>query len=191
MAISITSFAPVEIPAAGNCAVAATALEVEVTALFDRLHDPLLRYLMSLRTPIADAEEIVQEVFLALFRHLRNGKPQTNLPAWTFAVAHNLALKGRMRKQREAPGVGTDIADPGAGPEESASANQRQRQLMSVVTALPEQDRCCLSLRAEGLRYREIAAVLGISLGGVANSLERSISRLLRADEFRRPYGQR
>ena len=37
---------------------------------------------------------------------------------------------------------------------------------------------CCLSLRAEGLRYREIAEVLGISLGSVAASLEKSLSRL-------------
>jgi RNA polymerase sigma-70 factor, ECF subfamily len=52
-----------------------------------------------------------------------------------------------------------------------------------VVRAMPEQDQCCLSLRAEGLRYREIARVLGISLGSVANSLERTLSRLARADE--------
>lgn len=191
MPFSLTSFAPVEIQAAEDRASADAPLQVEVTALFYKLHDPLLRYLMSFRTPMADAEEIVQEVFLALFRHLRNDKPRTNLPAWTFAVAHNLALKGRMRRQREAPGVGTDIADPGPGPEESASASQRQKRLMSVVMAFPEQDRCCLSLRAEGLRYREIAAILGISLGGVANSLERSLARLLRADERGRANGQR
>ena len=38
-------------------------------------------------------------------------------------------------------------------------------RLMAVVHALPEADQGCLRLRAEGLRYREIAAVLGMSLG--------------------------
>jgi RNA polymerase sigma-70 factor (ECF subfamily) len=47
---------------------------------------------------------------------------------------------------------------------------------------LPEQDRCCLGLRAEGLRYREIAKVLGMSLGAVSVSLQRSLARLGRAD---------
>jgi len=51
------------------------------------------------------------------------------------------------------------------------------------VRALPEQDRCCLSLRAEGLRYREIAEVVGISIGSVAASLEKSLSRLTRSEQ--------
>jgi RNA polymerase sigma-70 factor (ECF subfamily) len=161
-------------------------LEEEVVALFDQLRGPLLRYLLSFSIDIADAEEIVQEVFLALFQHLRNGKSRSNLLAWTFAVAHNLALKNRLRAQRRPaalPDTYSDIqADRGADPEEQAAGLQRQQRLLAVVRALPEQDQCCLSLRAEGLRYRDIAAVLGISLGSVAASLERSLARLTRAD---------
>jgi len=47
---------------------------------------------------------------------------------------------------------------------------------------LSEEDRNCLFLRAEGLRYREIAYVLGISLGAVSMSLTRSLTRIERAD---------
>ena len=54
--------------------------------------------------------------------------------------------------------------------------------LLAVVQALPEQDRRCLYLRAEGLRYRDITEVLGMSLGAVAQSLARSLERLHRAD---------
>jgi RNA polymerase sigma-70 factor (ECF subfamily) len=54
--------------------------------------------------------------------------------------------------------------------------------LQSVLRALPEQDQWCLSLRAEGLRYREIAEVLDISLASVSVSLGRSLARLSRAD---------
>ncbi len=61
---------------------------------------------------------------------------------------------------------------------------ERQSHLQAVVKALPEQDRCCLALRAEGMPYREIAGVLGISLGSVAASLERSIAKLKRADQL-------
>jgi RNA polymerase sigma-70 factor (ECF subfamily) len=46
------------------------------------------------------------------------------------------------------------------------------------VESFPEIDRCCLYLRAEGLRYREIAEVLNISLGGVSLALGRSLARL-------------
>jgi len=52
----------------------------------------------------------------------------------------------------------------------------------SSARALQEQDRCCLHLRAEGLRYREIGRVLGMSVGAVSLSLQRSLARLSRAD---------
>ena len=60
---------------------------------------------------------------------------------------------------------------------------QRNLRILAVVGALPEQDRACLDLRAEGLRYREIAQVLGMSLGAVSMSLARSMARIARAAE--------
>jgi RNA polymerase sigma-70 factor (ECF subfamily) len=60
---------------------------------------------------------------------------------------------------------------------------ERRQRLLAVFRALPERDRRCLSLRAEGLRYREIADALGMSLGGVAKSLARSMTRMVNADE--------
>jgi RNA polymerase sigma-70 factor (ECF subfamily) len=72
--------------------------------------------------------------------------------------------------------------DPAPNPEERWSWRQRQKRLLAVVEALPEPDRRCLYLRAEGLRYREITGVLGMSLGSVALSLSRTFARLNRAD---------
>jgi RNA polymerase sigma-70 factor (ECF subfamily) len=57
------------------------------------------------------------------------------------------------------------------------------RRIMAVLEALPEQNRWCLYLRAEGLSYREIAEILDMSLGSVANCLERSLAHLARAVE--------
>lgn len=163
--------------------------EQEVISLFEQLRAPVFRYLLSFRIPVPDAEEVLQEVFLALFQHLRQGKSRANLQGWVFKVAHNCALKCRLRSRRHSDRFGTVAewvatkVDPEPGPEEILIIGQRRRRLLAVVRALPEQDRCCLSLRAEGLRYREIALVLGISLGSVAASLEKSMARLMRADE--------
>jgi RNA polymerase sigma-70 factor (ECF subfamily) len=169
----------------------ASTLEEEVVAMFEQLRNPLLRYLLSFRIGSPDAEEIVQDVFLSLFQHLRRGKSRSNLHGWLFRVAHNLALKNRMRSQRQSPAAPEAPIDSAPGPEERVADLQRQDRLLAVVKALPELDRCCLSLRAEGLRYREIAEVLGISLGAVANSLEKSLSRLNRADECGRSHAAR
>lgn len=170
--------------AAASAAQRPPRLEEEVVSLFEQLRVPILRYLLSFRIPAPDAEEITQEVFLSLFQHLRQGKRRENLPGWVFRVAHNLALKHRSRSRRFS-GLGDLSEVPGdlaPGPEERMEVMQRQQRLLAVVRALPDQDQCCLSLRAEGLRYRDIAEVLGMSLGAVANSLERSLARLARAD---------
>ena len=165
-------------------------LEPEVIGLFDQFRRPLLRYLMSFRIPIPEAEEIVQETFLLLFQHLVAGKSRANLQGWLFGVAHRLALRNRTRARRELDrgsrtaaleAVGSD-AEP--GPEERMELIERRERMLAVVRALSEQDQCCLSMRAEGLRYREIAGALGISLGSVANSIERALARLTRAAGF-------
>ena len=159
-------------------------IEEEVTALFDQLRDPLFRYLLSFGLDAHDCEEIVQDVFLSLFQHLRLGRSRENLRGWVFRVGHNLALRQRSRwPARRVADEPSEQLDPAMNPEEQVASAQRRRRLAAVVRALPEQDRACLSLRAEGLRYREIAEVLGISLGSVASSLERSLERLSRVRE--------
>ncbi len=165
------------------------AVEEQVVMLFDQFRDRLLRYVVSLGVGVHDGEDVIQDVFLSLFRHLRLGRSRANLRGWIFRVAHNLALKQRTQTQRQqvrmAPegGAVESHLDPTANPEEQLANSQRQKQLLLVVGALAEHDRWCLYLRAEGLRYREIAEVLGMSLGAVSNSLARSMARLARADE--------
>jgi RNA polymerase sigma-70 factor (ECF subfamily) len=163
-------------------------LEEEVVGMFDQFRDRLLRYLLSLGLDAHDGEEVVQEAFLALFQHLQRGKSRHNLRSWIFRVAHNLGLKQRKRNLRaqRVSKIGDALAqthiDPGPNPEEQFLNKDRQRRLRAVLDAMPEKDRWCLNLRAEGLRYREIAEVLGISLGAVSLILGRSLARLGRID---------
>ena len=160
-----------------------SALAEEIVALFDLWRVPLLRYLASLGLPIPDGEEIVQEVFLALFQHLRRGGGRANLRGWVFRVAHNLGLKRRRRQPRAASVEWSWLCDPAPGPEEQFLKNETDRRVQAVLRALPGQDRRCLILRAEGLRYREIAGILAMSLGAVSMSLARSLARMARAAE--------
>lgn len=163
-------------------------IEQLVVDLFEQFRTPMLRYLATLGLAHADGEEIVQEVFLLLCKHLRRGRPRQNLRGWLFRVAHNQALKSRCRTQRageiKAGGDAREYAiDPAPSPEAQMAAAQYQGRVQMVVEALPEQDRRCLFLRAEGLRYREIAQVLDMSLGAISLSLARSLARIARAME--------
>jgi len=161
--------------------------EEEISLLFDAWRNGLLRYLLSSGLSLEDGEEVVQEIFFALFQHLVDRKPRTHLRGWVFRVAHNLGLKRRIAANKRME-ISLDSeagvhADSALDPEQQAAAAQRQTRLESLVRALPEQDRCCLALRAEGLRYREIGEILGVSLGSVAASLARSLRRIARADK--------
>ena len=158
-------------------------------SLFDECASGLRRYVGSFGLGAAATEDVLQDVFLSLFHHLRLGRPRGNLKGWLFQVAHNLALKHRQKTMRRQQTEGNwDVAlaeraiDPAANPEQRLAALQRRRRLHSVLRAIPERDRQCLSLRAEGLCYRDIAKTLGISLGSVAKSLTRAITRLTNAD---------
>jgi RNA polymerase sigma-70 factor (ECF subfamily) len=161
------------------------AIEAEVLRLFDECAASLSRYVRGCGLDADAADDVVQATFIALFRHLRLGRPRDNLRGWLFAVAHRQALKQRNRTMRRrgiegplGPGVVEAAADETANPEALLAARRTQRRLRSALSALPERHRQCLLLRAEGLRYREIAGVLGISLGGVAKALAYAVLRL-------------
>jgi RNA polymerase sigma-70 factor (ECF subfamily) len=162
--------------------------ESEVVRLFDEHRNRLLRYVLSIGLTVHDGEEIVQEVFLALFRHLRMGRPRNNLRGWIFRVAHNLALKERQAGHLRIDSAELNDAvanrhvDPAPSPEQQLLFSRRQEHLFAAFRALSTREQYCLHLRAEGLRYREIADVLDMSLGAVSISLTRSLARLERAD---------
>jgi RNA polymerase sigma-70 factor (ECF subfamily) len=158
---------------------------LETVQLFDELRSRLLRYLLGVGLPAPDGEEVIQEAFLALFQHLRRGRSRKNLRGWVFRVAHNLGLKRRQARAREGA-LPSDVAawpDPAENPEEQLLTGQRHQRLQAILRALPEQDQWCLALRAEGLRYREIAEVLDMSLASVSASLDRSLARFNRATQ--------
>jgi RNA polymerase sigma-70 factor, ECF subfamily len=180
------------LPALTSAAHAADAseIEIEVISLFDQLQERLFGYVLSFGLMVHDAEDVVQETFLSLFRHLQLGRSRSNLRGWVFRVGHNLALKRRVASQAAGNSVAYDTiaavhSDPGPSVEEQFAFNQRQKRLLAVLEALPEQDQRCLCLRAEGLKYREIAEILDISLGSVSASLARSLARLTRSDQTR------
>jgi RNA polymerase sigma-70 factor (ECF subfamily) len=167
----------------------APSLELEILTLYDSLKLPLLRYSISFGISAADGEDIIQETFLALFDHLRKGRSRDNLRGWVFRVTHNLALKRRQFQSNQSALISIENYRPEEyvsdelNPEQIAIEGERRAQLVAVYRALPEDDRMCLQLRAEGLTYREIAHVVGVSLGTVSNSLGRSLSRLALLDQ--------
>src|SRR3984885_15680892 len=106
-------------------------IEREVMDIFEQFRDPLLRYALSFGIPVHDAEEVTQEVFLCLFRHLQLRRSRKNLRGWIFRVAHNLALKQLYANQQSYKTtsdrqIAEEHADPSPDTEGPLSAAQRR-----------------------------------------------------------------
>ena len=159
-------------------------LEERITQMYVELHEPVYRYLLCLSVPPAEADEIVQETFLRLYRHVHGGGRESNLRGWVFRVAHNMSInefKSRKRFVSSAPedlAARDAIADPRDGPEELLLRREKMARVHAGISALSEQQKQCLYLRAEGFRYREIAGILEVTISTVVESLRRAIKKL-------------
>src|SRR6202142_3312846 len=74
--------------------------DLEATILFRELRKPLLRYLVCLGLSSDEAQDVVQDAFLSLHRHLSAGGSQENIRSWLFRVAHNQARNRQMSYDR-------------------------------------------------------------------------------------------
>jgi RNA polymerase sigma-70 factor (ECF subfamily) len=161
-------------------------LSERVQALFEQLHITVFRYVMRKTKDSGRAEEITQETFLRLFRYLKEGRSVDNPKAWLFTVANNLAIdasRGDSRIQDLDETTWKRIEDTRLGtadPEKLALQRERLDRLRIVVLNLTPLQRDCLHLRAEGLRYREIAELMNISISTVADAVRRAALKLSR-----------
>lgn len=157
----------------------------EALRWFDELRDPLRRYLLCSGASPADADDAVQESFLRLYRHLEKNGDRRNLGGWVFQVARNY-LRDERKSARHQRTVPLDDAmaceggpvDPLGSPEHCALGEERTRRLRAAIERLPEQQRECMLLRSAGLRYREIAGILGINTSSVGTLVHRALARL-------------
>jgi RNA polymerase sigma-70 factor (ECF subfamily) len=160
-------------------------LEQKVSDLFDLLRDSVYRYVVGIVSSPAEAEELTQESFLQFYRCLLKGTAVDNCRAWIFRVAHNLAIDLQRKKGRYEPMNPTiwDEAceyhpDPQPDPEQDLLKQEAEQRFHRAVARLSAQERQCLDLRAEGLRYREIAEVFGLSRSAVENIMDRIVKKI-------------
>jgi RNA polymerase sigma-70 factor (ECF subfamily) len=157
----------------------------EALRWFDELRGPLRCYLLCAGVNAEDADEAVQESFLRLYQHLEKNGDRSNLRSWVFQVARNYLRDDRKsaRRQRTAPlddAMERDgrFRDPGDSPEQCALGAERSRRLHAAIQKLGAQQRECILLRSSGLRYREIAEILGINISSVGTLVQRAVARL-------------
>lgn len=125
-----------------------------------------------------DLEEIVADVFLALWLHAEELEPDKGLRPWLGTVARNKAINRLHTRLGPLPLSETDAA-PGPGPEEAICRQDQAEQLWRAVEALGEPD-TTLFLRYYyyGDKLTDIAAALSINLPAARARLSRGRRKL-------------
>jgi RNA polymerase sigma-70 factor (ECF subfamily) len=152
----------------------------------------LLRLCERLLGDAEEARDAAQEVFLKAYRKAADFRPQGQVYTWLYRIAVNHCFN-KLRRRRlvrflrferfetgpEEDAAAFDPPDPGADPASSLEARQRWHATRQVIAKLPENQRAVLILaRFEGLSYRQIAEVLGITEGAVESRLVRAMRRI-------------
>ncbi len=174
--------------------------EAAFAVLFERHAKAVFTYLLRLTGEAALAEDLVQEAFLAAYRHLGSLRPEraaggqaATLRPWLLRVARNLAFshfrRGRrnlLPKRQVPPGLTeANSGPPGGGaangPEELVLREETAAEVRRAVSRLSPRYRDPLLLHyAAGLTYAETAMTLGLPLGTVATRLRRGVTALAR-----------
>ena len=162
----------------------ASDVKEKVSEVFELLKDSVFRYLVRVLDDPSEAEDVMQETFIRLYRALHKGQVIEDIRPWIFRVAHNLVLY-RFRKKSPVQlldPAGWDLLkeqrDPSASAEQRVLEKEQQARFEVALARLSPQEKYCLELRAEGLSYREIAQVLEMKAPTLVSFLGRVIKKL-------------
>lgn len=161
--------------------------EAAYEGLIDRFERPVFNLVSRLTDDSADVPDVVQEVFLKVFRNIDSFRGGSSLKTWVYRIAVNESRNhrrwfGRHKKQEvtieprpdEADSCQEWLPDPGLSPLELAIDRERGALIETALSEINPHFRAVLVLREiEGLNYDEIADILEISLGTVKSRIVR------------------
>lgn len=144
----------------------------------------LLRYAARIVNNPVTAEDVVQNVFMKLFRHWQSEFAQAEkLKSWLYRVTHNESVdqvrhesRLRLLHEKHAEQDPPDTAHAGSG--ESADAEKHAMILMHMRRLHPREQQVLLLRLEEGLSYTEISRVTGRSEGNVGNIIHHAVQKL-------------
>ena len=154
-----------------------------------RRYAPLLFTLAAEKLDRAAAEEVIQDVFVAVWRHAERFDPtQGKFRPWVLQIGRR-CVSNELRRRRSRPqsGGGVDDAvidrlrDPDLGPAEQVAREERRTAVRAALAALPPAQRQALALAFfEDLTHQEVAAALNLPLGTAKTRIRDGLQKLRR-----------
>ena len=165
--------------------------------LIERHQERLIRLCHRLLHDPEEARDAAQETFLKAFKSARSWKPRGQVYTWLYRIAVNHCLNrlrrrkvvqffsfGELGRSEGGDEMPFDAADEAPDPERRLAARRSFAKARELIDGLPPGQRTVLVLaKFEGLSYRRIAQVMGITESAVESRLFRAMQRLARAQE--------
>jgi RNA polymerase sigma-70 factor (ECF subfamily) len=132
-----------------------------------------------------DVEDVVQEVFIKVYRGLPSYRGDAKLSTWMYRIARNQALNVLARPARMHGPIeeARHVASPGAGPDEILRRAELHTEIERLLAGLDEPYRMALELRYMADRsYAEIAEIMDVPVGTIKTHIHRgklSLKRML------------
>jgi RNA polymerase sigma factor (sigma-70 family) len=137
----------------------------------------------------ADAEDVLQDVFVRAYGALRANDRDVSLRAWLYRIAHNRCID-ELRRPSAAIGAPSEVLElvqaPASDPMDAVEQRESLRRLVADVQRLPEQQRSALLMREmSGMAYQDLAGALDVTVPAVKSLLVRARIGLAQAAEAR------
>lgn len=149
--------------------------------VYARYVDTMLTVAMGLLNNAAEAEDVVQDVFVSLARSAEGLTPQGRLKAYLMTAVVN-QVRDRIRRQRRRPAQTCDaieVVTPARGPDEELVFSEETARLSVALTMLPDEQRETIMLKLKGdLKFREIARLQGVSINTVQGRYRYGLQKL-------------
>ena len=159
------------------------------------LHEVLYQHALHMCHNNADAEDLVQDTMVKAYSSFHSFAPDANLTAWLYRIQTNTYIDGYRRQLRQPIQCSTNgiteqelaaharrTSRGPASAEDEALAALPDTEIMAAMQSLPDQLRAAVYYAdVEGLRYQEIADIMGTSHGSVQSRLARGRQHLRRA----------
>jgi RNA polymerase sigma-70 factor (ECF subfamily) len=141
--------------------------------------DRLFRHIQGFLRDPAESEDVLQDLFLRLYRVRTTYQPRQRLEAFLYRIASNLC-KDRLRRTKALPGLDTEaVASSTPGPAVQAESRDILAQISQAIRSLPLNQQTVLNLvTIEGKSYQETCGIMDLPLPAVKSLLFRARTNL-------------
>lgn len=151
----------------------------EINTVWNKFRNELLNFIKAKVNDEYEAEDILQEVFIKIYRNIEQLDDQTKLKSWLYKITNNTIIDYYRKRKDSALGI-EEVEGEQGNEEENANMNVEMVTCLKLfLYELPDKYKEPLEMyEFKGMKHREISEKLNITLSGSKTRIQRARERL-------------